>query len=348
MVTQRILLSGGTGQLGLGFAQAAVRAGYQLTLLGRSPLSVKHPAIQSLVTGWGCDYVATDIYDEASEAVLAQLAAGHDHWVNCAEPYRRGECDEALLRLQADRLYRLALAAGYTATGGKRFVRVGSPPPELTPAGVPIADGDPVLRTAAFRTAYFRAKRVLARAARAAAENGLAIVTAAPTGLLGPWSMRGSAYEPMLNALRGAYPFNLMLPAGPTNVVALDQAVKGILAVLERGRIGEVYQLGGLDTDAAAPFRQMLQLAGRKAPRLQQKLHAPGLAIRGTGFMERLLGKRTPWYLYADFYALMATMGHRSSEKAIRELGYAPSAQADIDRALQKMLEWYRETGLVK
>ena len=88
---------------------------------------------------------------------------------------------------------------------------------------------------------------------------------------------------------------------------------RGILAVLERGRIGEVYNIGGLDAI------ENLTLARR--------------VLRATGKTESLLSHVKDRPGHDRRYAL-------TCEKMERELGWKPSIS--LDQGLHKTIEWYR------
>ena len=48
-----------------------------------------------------------------------------------------------------------------------------------------------------------------------------------------------------------------------------------------------------------------------------------------------------------DDDALAEMLGHRSSAKAIAELGYEPGTWADLEGDIVAAVQWYRELGVV-
>jgi dTDP-glucose 4,6-dehydratase len=88
---------------------------------------------------------------------------------------------------------------------------------------------------------------------------------------------------------------------------------RGILAVLERGRIGEVYNIGGLDVlENLTMARRLLRAVGKTESLLSHVRDRPG---------------------HDRLYAL-------TCEKIERELDWKPSIS--LDEGLHKTIEWYR------
>ncbi len=93
----------------------------------------------------------------------------------------------------------------------------------------------------------------------------------------------------------------------------VEDNCRGILSVLERGRIGEVYNLGGVDVvENLTLARRLLELFGKPETLLSYVQDRPGHDRR---------------------YAL-------NSEKIGRELGWAPTVP--LETGLRQTIEWYR------
>jgi dTDP-glucose 4,6-dehydratase len=88
---------------------------------------------------------------------------------------------------------------------------------------------------------------------------------------------------------------------------------RGILAVLERGRIGEVYNIGGQDVvENLGMARRLLRAAGKTESLISYVKDRPGHDRR---------------------YAL-------TCEKMERELGWKPTIS--LEEGLRQTIEWYR------
>jgi len=88
----------------------------------------------------------------------------------------------------------------------------------------------------------------------------------------------------------------------------------GVLAVLERGRIGEVYNIGGLDIEENLTIvRRLLRLMGKPESLLSYVKDRPGHDRR---------------------YAL-------DCKKMEKELGWTPSIP--LDKGLQETIDWYKK-----
>jgi dTDP-glucose 4,6-dehydratase len=93
----------------------------------------------------------------------------------------------------------------------------------------------------------------------------------------------------------------------------VEDNCKGILAVLERGRVGEVYNIGGLDVEENQTLaRRLLRLMGKPETLLSYVKDRPGHDRR---------------------YAL-------NCDKMERELGWKPTIP--FDDGLQQTIDWYR------
>jgi dTDP-glucose 4,6-dehydratase len=93
----------------------------------------------------------------------------------------------------------------------------------------------------------------------------------------------------------------------------VEDNCRGIMAVLEKGRIGEVYNIGGLDVEENIALAQrLLRLLGKSPSLLTYVKDRPGHDRR---------------------YAL-------SCKKMEQELGWRP--QVSLEEGLQQTIEWYR------
>ena len=96
----------------------------------------------------------------------------------------------------------------------------------------------------------------------------------------------------------------------------VEDNCRGVLAVLERGRIGEVYNIGGLDVDENLTMaRHLLRPTGKPESLLSYVKDRPGHDRR---------------------YALHC-------DKMERELGWKPAIS--LDEGLRQTIDWYRDNA---
>jgi dTDP-glucose 4,6-dehydratase len=96
----------------------------------------------------------------------------------------------------------------------------------------------------------------------------------------------------------------------------VEDNCRGVLAVLERGRIGEVYNLGGVDIEQNLSIAQrLLRMVGKPETLLSYVQDRPGHDRR---------------------YALKC-------EKAMTELGWKPAIS--LEQGLSQTIDWYRENS---
>jgi len=125
------------------------------------------------------------------------------------------------------------------------------------------------------------------------------------------------------------------------NIVHVDDVAAGHLLAYDKGEIGRRYVLGGENMSLAAILAEIAALVGRKPPtvRLPHNLILPIAAI--AELWTRVTGGDEP-FATIDGVRMAKKRMYFSSERARRELGYAPRPAAD---ALRDAVAWFRENG---
>lgn len=363
-----VLITGGLGQLGLGVAEEARRKGYEVTLLGRSPLQSKPPQYRSLLAQLKTPYQELDVYDTAQDAELLKIAQNHQYWIHAAEP-AEAPIPLEQVRLQAQYLYAVAKKAGFVQGNPeeKRMVRIGSPPPEIWENSryeeqfgrlgyVEDQLLDETYYThASFDSPYFQVKTCLKKLAIEACEReSVAVLTAAPTLVIGPYGY-GPYKEIWPQVLRGDWPFNLIYPTDLINAIPLTIAAEGIMLAAEQGMPGESYQLAGPDIVMGYLLDRI-----RKAGKPRKWLIMPELPIRlpatqgelttiekGMDVLDRITGGMQtgmdPQVL--DSLKIINMIGSRSTLKAQEKLGFDPGGWGHLDAAIGRMYNWHHDLG---
>ncbi|MBW1682558.1 MAG: NAD-dependent epimerase/dehydratase family protein [Deltaproteobacteria bacterium] len=129
-----------------------------------------------------------------------------------------------------------------------------------------------------------------------------------------------------------------------TPLIHVQDAVRGLILAMEKGRPGQVYLLTNERSEPFDEIRKILQGAlGVRRPPLYVPERA---ALWGASFVEwafGLLGKAPP----VTRKNIESTLADRvfSIRKAKRELGFAP--RIDVRQGLAETVRWYKEQGWV-
>lgn len=148
-------------------------------------------------------------------------------------------------------------------------------------------------------------------------QEGLPIVIASPSLLLGPGDDRISSTGDVALFLEGQI---IALPTGGLNLVDVRDAAAGLIAAMKRGRPGERYLLGGPNWTFREWIARTAQLAGRKPPRLQPPVWFSLLSARVLRRAMPLFGRS---FKLDDASIKMSSLfWYCDSSKARRELGF--------------------------
>jgi nucleoside-diphosphate-sugar epimerase len=144
---------------------------------------------------------------------------------------------------------------------------------------------------------------------------GAPVVIVMPSQVYGPGDHSGFG-EQMRLANEGRLPYRALDGVG-VGLVQVDDLAEGIVAALDRGRVGESYVLSGPRTTMRDAVRMAAGLAGRRVPRLR----LPTGLVR---LMAPLGGRIGQPNLREVISASDGVTYWASSAKAERELGFRP------------------------
>jgi dihydroflavonol-4-reductase len=306
----RVFLTGATGFIGSSLAEALRARGDEVRALVRSP--GKATALREL----GCELVEGELRD-----VAAGMLAGCDGAIHSAAVYRVGvTAAEAAAMREAnvggtERVLDAAIAAGVG-----RIVYVSTVNDFGDTKGA-VVDETHVRPPGSFVSAYDETKREAHEAARRRAGAGAPVVVAMPGLVYGPGDTSQMGEQVRL-VMAGKLPY-LSFPTLGMNAVYVEDVVRGILLVLDRGRVGEDYVLGGEISRAREFVAAAAHAAGRRPPRLTM----PTWAIRLSGPLGRTpLGPAlgVPPNVAELISATDGVTYWARDDKARSELGYAP------------------------
>ena len=230
-------------------------------------------------------------------------------------------------------------------TGKRIYIRIGSPPAELS------NDGDPLFSSRYPGIPYFDTKfRIAELMHEAGMHERLAYITVAPTAFFGFGADHGEL-EILTRYIDGFLPF---IPDTVTNAVPATNVAKGTLLAARKGRIDGLYQLAGRNVRMSMLIKKVIDLAGRRRslpviPFTPFQLNVMARTLkRAAQITFWPFGKTPPPELDPLSPALMATMGKRSSHRAEDELGYEPGTTNDLVDALREQVTWYQDAGMIK
>ena len=158
------------------------------------------------------------------------------------------------------------------------------------------------------------------------------IVIAMPTLVVGPGD-HSNVGTLIRQAARGRMPIRVLEDVGVT-IVHVEDAAAGIVAVHERGQLGESYVLGGHPVRLA----EVVELAARFGGTRPARLSMPTWMLRLGVPFGPVVGKvmRQPPNLGEMIRASAGVTYWASDAKARRELGYAPR---DLEPAIRETVE---------
>ena len=312
-MSERVLLTGGTGLVASSIAQALVAAGRPLRALVRSRARGQQvlPAAVELVEGDVTD--ASSLRRAVDGCAVVYHAAGlPEQWLADPSTFRRVNVEGTANMIAA------ALAAGIA-----RFVY--SSTIDIF-AAAPGADYDEsVIDSRPKGTHYERSKQEADRLVVQALARGLPAVFVHPSAVYGP----APAASPGLNdfiarILRGEIP--MLLPGGMPVVYAPDLAAGHLLAEA-RAAVGARYILSESYHSLVDIARAVVAAAGRgRVPRVMPI--GVARAVSRVGELISAVIKKPPLIPAGQLHFLQ-WQARPSSARARRELGWTPTPFAD-------------------
>lgn len=314
------LVTGATGLIGHGIAQALVARGVPTRVLVRDVERARRtlPGAVELVLG--------DITEPETLAPAVRGAEVVYHAAGMPEQWQRDETVFDRVNREGTRnVLEASLAAGVRRVVYTSTMDVFAAPPGGTLRETAV---DPAPKP----TAYERSKQAAEREAERVAERGLDVVYLNPAAVYGPSPTPTTLNGFFRRLLAGEIP---VLPPGGVTLAFIDGVVSAHLAAADVGRPGERYLLGDEYLDLSELARRTLALAGsaRSTPRV-----APawllGAFARASAPLARAFGL-TPLVAPGELSFLL-WRARVDASKAQRELGFRPTP---ADEGIRRTLE---------
>lgn len=329
----KAFLTGATGFVGSALAKTLAQQGHEVHAL------VRNRGKAGELTLPGISIFEGNILDPKS---LREAMAGCDAVFHLAAQAGIWSKDPGLferINLEGARLvFNAALEAGirrmvFTSTGGT----MGPSPAK----GMPVQeDTNPNPELA---SAYERSKLKAEQLAVSYLGKGLEIVTVNPTRIFGPGPLEESNSVTKLIRQFSKGQWRILPGDGQSigNYVYLDDVVAGHILALEKGRAGERYILGGGNASYSEFFELLRCLTGSDHRLIPVPVPLMMVFAQTETALARTIGKKP--LIVPEFVRKLTLDWCMSSEKAVRELGYAPIS---LEEGVLKTLQWLqRATG---
>lgn len=324
-----ILVTGATGFLGHNLCEHLTGQGYRVRALARPTSATGH--LEAL----GVEIACGDVTDFES---VSRALAGCGQVVHAAAHFRLWGPPEPFVQTNVEGTRHVLQAA--LAARVKRFIHistiivVGPQPP-----GVVITEQTPCMPYPS--DYYAQTKCCGEKLALSYATQGLPVVVLRLGALYGPYghyAFNRLFFEEFLRNWRVQvhHGRHLIFPC------YVGDAARAIEAALQRGRVGEIYNI----SNRSISHREANQIVSVLANRSSWRVNFPGwMMIQFARFLEFLakFTRREPFYplnlipyVFGDWIV--------DYSKAEEELGFQPSSFAE---GAQRTLEWYRSIGFI-
>ncbi|MBN1658338.1 MAG: NAD-dependent epimerase/dehydratase family protein [Anaerolineae bacterium] len=324
---KKAVVLGSTGCIGNNVVRACLEAGWAVRTFYRAASKTW------MLDGLEVEHAVGDLKDRAS---LVEAMRGCDVVFHAAAYYPLHSLDMAGAVRQAVGEMRNVLAA-VKEVGAPRLIYTST----LTTIGPPgeagsLADERDFYLPGSTGSAYFECKWAMEAEAWREAALGMPVVVVNPTAVFGPWDVKPTTGEILLQVAKGRFPVWLDLDV---NIIdARDLGIGHVLAA-ERGVPARRYILGGENLRV----REALAMAAREAGVAPPRWKAPlGLVRRVVGAGEAL--GRLPLVPPPPLEHLktLSEWQALNTARARQELGFATRPFVDTVR---DTLAWFREFG---
>ncbi|GAB4548216.1 MAG: NAD-dependent epimerase/dehydratase family protein [Anaerolineae bacterium] len=324
-----VFVTGGTGFLGHALIPALVKAGYRVRALTRTPHQ------HTWLTDLGVEIVAGDVTDPTP---VRQGIQGARYVVHAAAKFAFWGKREQFERTNVQGAANVMDAALQACV--EKFVHVST----IVVVGKPLKgrvvdETHPTHPEEPYQMSKLRGEQLALEHFR---NHGLPVVILRPGAFYGPHSRYAFNRLFIEDALKG---IRIKVDGGHylTFPVYIHDVAAGIIAALERGRAGEIYNLCG----DPLTHNEANQIVSEESGISTFRLNVPGwsmilLARLMTWISE--LTQQEPYYSL-NLRSYVFNNWTVSSEKARRELGFAPIS---FREGVKQTLAWYRMSGVIR
>jgi dihydroflavonol-4-reductase len=317
----RVFVTGGTGFIGRAVVRRLIDRGDRVTALVRDPEAAEFLAELGVELRQG---------DLARSVAIVDAMRGTDAAIHLAGVYRVGiAANERPAMHDANVGATMRVLDAFATAGLDRLVVISTINAVGNTHGRIVDERYRRDLAEGFLSYYDETKYLAHRAAQERIGAGARIVIAMPGVTYGPHD-HSSVGQQIKAAHDGTLRYLVLADLGISPAFVNDVAA-GIVAALDRGRIGESYFLGGQNTRIRDALAAAARVGGRGLPRLEIPDAIARLAARTPPAVSRAMG--FPDDLGEVVRAGLGVTYWGSSAKAATELGYAPRDLASGLRA---------------
>lgn len=328
-----VLVTGAGGFLGGRITTALAQRGQPVVALMRDPTKAVRRELPNVRLAAG------DLLDRAS---LKSALQGCRQVVHCAALVKNWAPDPRVFdRVNVDGLRNVLEESA--AAGVERIVYTSSFMALGPSDGRPVDESAPLERDHVHND-YERTKHRARIVAVREAARGLPLITLYPGVIYGPGALTDGniVVQRILEVARGRLPGVLGDGRREWSYSYVDDVVDGHLAALDRGRLGAEYVLGGENVSMNRFLELLVEIGGLRPVRR----HIPFFIARQAAWCQQTWagwrGRQPP--LTVAEVRIFEHAWALESDRARRELGYAPRPLAD---GLRLTIAWLREQGLL-
>lgn len=321
---ERVLVTGGTGFLGVHLVRALMQRHYEVRVLSRNPAVVRGQ------TQLPVEAMAGDVTRPEDVRKAVEGCEGVFH-LAAKVTLSAKEADEVFaVNVEGTRnVMQAALDAGV-----RRVVHVSMVGTLEGPSDDSVVDETCPLRASDVGTPYLDSKVRAERLVFDMARNGLPVVVVNPGGMIGPEDNFRSPSSALLKLF--FHRINPFVVAWRLNLVDVRDVAEGIILAYRNGQSGERYILGGENTDTVTVFRFLREVTDFNRTIWPLSWEALEILSELSSLISQpLVEKSVATFYHFAFWA--------SSEKAERELGYRHRA---LGETLADAAAWYEATYL--